>query len=221
MPFLKVSEAVKKIALEQVRLPLSILGDCPQCQSSSYRDGFCTDCGFQSDQYQNFLQAWQEAMGTQQKAQAGGKTGASTSYADLFPEIKTQTVKCPSCKEPSFENESGNPKQLFGSCKNCGHEISKLRIKKPSNSGIDNRWFKKVNRGTNIPSPFQQIAASRQKLREAAKEQQVDLGAFQDDAMNASNDAITRMNSMLQQSAQMSAQNKQQDANADNSEELQ
>jgi len=66
MPILKISNDIKKYALESIRVPISILGDCPQCQSNGFRDGICGDCNYIDPRVMEAIQEWQQAMGIQQ-----------------------------------------------------------------------------------------------------------------------------------------------------------
>jgi len=130
----------------------------------------------------------------------------------------TGKTKCPRCGDLSFENDSLKKGELSGSCTNpaCGHEIAgALGFKRPKFLGIDPRMVKKIQR--NFLSPAgKKIEKTKKQLKKSAKDN-TDLGALQDDSMNASMDATTRMKNMLQQSAQMDAQNKN-DENAESKE---
>ena len=86
--------------------------------------------------------------------------------------------------------------------------------------------LKKVKRNFLSPASLK-IEDNKNKLKKhkksAAEQQQMDLGALQDDSMNAHNDATTRMKNMLQQNAENEAQQNYQNrlTNATNSEEQQ
>jgi hypothetical protein len=213
MPVLKVTEAVRKIALEVVRVPISILGDCPQCQGNGYRDGICPDCNYIDPRVLEAIQEWQQAQGIQQKA-----AFRSLSFVDQFPDAYKAKEKCPRCGELTFNNDSLKKGDLSGSCENpaCGHEIAgALGFKRPKFLGIDPRMIKKVQRNFLSPAGLK-IEKNKKQLKKSAKDNS-DLGAIQDDSMNASMDATTRMKNLLQQSAQMDAQNKN-DENAESKE---
>ena len=229
MPNLKVSESIYKYALESIRVPISILGDCPQCQSNGYRDGICSDCNFIAPQVQEAIQEWQAAMGIQQYSEKLPKAAfRSLSFVDVISNNNfsgydlsgpsSGKVKCPQCGDLTFNNDSLKKGELSGSCENpkCGHEIAgALGFKRPKFLGIDPRMVKKIQR--NFLSPAgKKIEKTKKQLKKSAKDN-TDLGALQDDSMNASMDATTRMKNMLQQSAQMDAQNKN-DENAESKE---
>ena len=213
MPILKVSETLRKMALELVRVPISILGDCPQCQGNGYRDGICPDCNYIDPRVMDAINEWQQAQGIQQKA-----AFRSLSFVDMLPDVSKAKVKCPKCGDLTFNNDSLKKGELSGSCENpgCGHEIAgALGFKRPKFLGIDPRMMKKVQRNFLSPAGIK-IEKNKNKLKESSKDVS-DLGALQDDSMNASMDATTRMKNMLQQSAQMDAQNKN-DENAESKE---
>ena len=236
MPILNVSNSVMKYALEVVRIPITVLGDCPQCQSNGFRDGICPDCNFIHPNVQEAIQEWQNAMGIQQVAQQQQQNLAeqnpnakaafrSFAFVDMFPESTSRKQRCTKCKAFTFvDGKCEDPK--------CGHESPPegLGFKRPKFLGIDPRMLKKVKRNFLSPASVK-IEDNKNKLKKhekkgAAEQKQqqppMDLGALQDDSMNAHNDPSTRMRQMLQQSAQIDAQNKQQDnnENAENSEEL-
>ena len=233
MPILNVSDSVMKYALETIRIPISILGDCPQCQSNGFRDGICPDCGFVHPTVQQAIQEWQAAMGIQQNAeqmkQQPKAAFRSLSFVDVLsnnfngPDLSGPSsgkTKCPKCKDLTLnDTHCENPR--------CGYEQAPegLGFKRPKFLGIDPRMLKKVKRNFLSPASLK-IEENKNKLKNtkksAAEQQQMDLGALQDDSMNAHNDATTRMKNMLQQSAGIDAQMKQQnnDENANNSEEL-
>ena len=222
MPILKVSSDIKKYALELIRVPITVLGDCPQCRSNGFRDGICPDCNYIDPRVMEAIQEWQQAQGIQQKA-----AFRSLSFVDMMPNNfngidlsgpSTGKTKCPRCGDLSFDNDSLKKGELSGSCTNpaCGHEIAgALGFKRPKFLGIDPRMVKKIQR--NFLSPAgKKIEKTKKQLKKSAKDN-TDLGALQDDSMNASMDATTRMKNMLQQSAQMDAQNKN-DENAESKE---
>ena len=248
MPILKVSNDIKKYALEVVRIPISILGDCPKCQSNGFREGICPDCYFIDPRVEEAIQEWQAAMGIQQVVKQQQESLAeqnpnakaayrSLAFTDIFPGNfqgldpdgpSGGKVKCPRCGNLSFNNESMKKGVLSGSCENqnCLHEIAgDLGFKRPKFLGIDPRMVKKIQR--NFLSPAgKKIENNKNKLKKkSAKEQSLqeaiaaNPGAQQDDSMNASMDATTRMKNMLQQNAQVDSQEKYND-NANNSEEL-
>ena len=144
MPILKVSSDIKKYALELIRVPITVLGDCPQCRSNGFRDGICPDCNYIDPRVMEAIQEWQQAQGIQQKA-----AFRSLSFVDMMPNNfngidlsgpSTGKTKCPRCGDLSFENDSLKKGELSGSCTNpaCGHEIAgALGFKRPKFLGID------------------------------------------------------------------------------------
>jgi len=249
MPVLKVSDSVMKYAMEAIRIPITILGDCPMCQSNGFRDGICPDCNFIHPNVQAAIQEWQNAMGIQQVYQQQQQSLAeqnpnakaafrSLSFVDVLSNNfggfdlsgpSSGKVKCPQCGDLSFNNDSLKKGELSGSCENpkCGHEIAgALGFKRPKFLGIDPEMLKKVQRNFLSPASVK-IEKNKKKLKKhkksAAEQQPMDLGALQDDSMNAHNDATTRMKNMLQQGAGIESQENYQNSlnNANNSEEQQ
>jgi hypothetical protein len=224
MPILKVSNDIKKYALEIIKVPISIIGDCPQCQGNGYRDGICPDCNYIDARVQEAIAEWQQAMGIQQvidqqqqglaeqtpnsKSKKKAAYG-SLSFVDVLPSMNQTKVKCPSCGEMSFNNDSLKKGQLSGECENpkCRHEIAgETGFKRPKFLGIDPRMIKNIRR--NFPSPATlKIEDTKKKLKKSAKES-YDPGAVLDDSMVVKTDATSRMKNMLQQNAQIELQNK-------------
>jgi len=231
MPFLKVSDNIKKYALETIRVPISPLGNCPQCQSNGYRDGICPDCSYIDPQVLEAIQEWQNAMGIQQvikqqqselsEQNPNAKAAyRSLSLVDILPSISNAKTKCPNCGQMTFNNDSLKKGELSGSCENpaCSHEIAgALGFKRPNYLGIDPEIINSVKRNFLSPASIK-IEKNKKKLKKSAKES-YDPGALQDDSMNASMDATTRMWDMLKDNAQIDSQNKSEE-NAKNSEEL-
>jgi hypothetical protein len=232
MPILKVSEEIKKYALEVIKVPITVLGDCPQCQSNGYRDGICPDCAFIDSRVQEAIAAWQQAMGIEQvmkqQQQSLSEQNAmskaayrSLAFSDMFPSSATTKVKCPDCNQLTFENDSLKKGEISGECKNpiCMTEIAgETGFKRPKFLGIDPRWRKKVDRGYNFLSPGTlQIEQAKNKLKKKSAKEQNNPGAILNDAAAAEMDATTRMRSMQLQDAALQAQPQ----DAENSEEQQ
>ena len=233
MPILKVSNDIKKYALEVVRIPISPLGDCPQCQSNGYRDGICPDCTYVDPNVLEAIQEWQAAMGIQQvvKQQLQGLAEQnpnakaayrSLAFPDLFPSTNSEKTKCPICKKMTMVDGTCEDRECWGD-----KPPKELGFKRPDFLGIDPEMLKNVKR--NFPSPASlKIEKNNKKLKKkSAKGQSMqeaiaaNPGARQDDSMNASMDATTRMKNLLQQNAQVDSQNHDNDNdNANNSEEL-
>jgi len=232
MPILKVSEEIKKYALEVIKVPITVLGDCPQCQSNGYRDGICPDCAFIDPRVQEAIAEWQKAMGIEQVMKQQQQSLAeqnemskaayrSLAFTDMFPSSAATKVKCPECGEITFENDSLKKGEISGQCTNpkCMKEIAGATgFKRPKFLGIDPRWRKKVDRGRNFPSPAElAIQNTKTKLKKNSAKEQNDPGAILNDAAAASMDATTRMRSMQLQDAALQAQPQ----DAENSEEQQ
>ena len=101
MPILKVSSALEKIAMEVMRLNITILGDCPQCQGNAYRNGVCEDCEYIAEEVLAAIQAWQQSQGMKAAA-------ARFSFADML-----------------FENTQKKVKKIKGP---CGHKMDEDAI---------------------------------------------------------------------------------------------
>jgi len=239
MPIFKVSEDLKKYSSEVLRVPLSIITDCPQCRSASYKNGTCEDCSYIDPRWQASYQQWQEAQMAQQ--QVGKQKAASKfSFYEGLPELKTTTVPCPRCKQSTFEIPDDGKKvkrkdyyKKGGDCTNRECNFSKppqgLGFNSKDFVGVDNEWLKGVGGIQQNFKPVLTLTASKIEenkniLKRSAQQQQVDPGAFLDNSMTVSLDKTTRMNNMLQTNAQLESQSKQQkenDGNAENSEEQQ
>jgi hypothetical protein len=228
MPILKVSDQVKKIALEVIRVPISPLGDCPQCQGNGYRDGICPDCAYIDPTVLQAIKEWQDAMGIQnavRQQQQNPDTKAaykSLAFTDILPgnfeglELNGPSsgkVNCPRCGQLSFNNDSVVKGQLSGSCENsnCLHEIAgALGFKRPKFLGIDNKWRKNVDRGRNFLSPAgTKIEKNKKKIKKSTKEQGIDPGALLDDSMIVVTDDAARAQQMIQQKALIDTETKQ------------
>jgi len=230
MPVLKVSNDIKKYALEVIRVTISPIGDCPQCQGNGYRDGICPDCGYVDARVQEAIAEWQDAMGIQQvvkqqqQSLAEQNPNAKAAYRSLsFVDVVSNEfnsynnkVKCPKCNQITFNNDSLKKGELSGSCENsaCGHEIAgALGFKRPKFLGIDPEVQKSLRRNFLSPAS-QKIEKNKSKLKKKSAKG-MNPGALQDDSMNAAMDGTTRMWELLKGTAQVDAQNK----NEENSEE--
>jgi hypothetical protein len=215
MPILKVSEKVKKYALEVVRIPVSILGDCPQCRGNAYRDGICPDCSYIDPRVMQSIQEWQEAQGIQQKA-----AFRSLSFVDMLPYADDKKTLCPKSKSIEDHQKGNTVVDSVCSDPKCTYEAPPegLGFKRPKFLGIDPRMIKNIRKNYLSPAA-QKIEDNKKKLKKSAKGN-LNPGALQDDSMNAKMDATTRMKDMLQQSALIDSQEKQQNDENAKSEEL-
>ena len=234
MPILKVSDSVMKYAMEAIRIPISILGDCPMCQSNGFRDGICPDCNFIHPNVQAAIQEWQNAMGIQQVYQqqqqnlAEQNPNAKAAFRSLsFVDVLSNNfggfdldgpssgkVKCPQCGDLSFSNDSLKKGELSGSCENpkCGHEIAgALGFKRPKFLNLDKDWLKEtggVRRNFLTPSQAsEKIERIKKTLKKSAKGQ-MDTGALLDDSMVVLTDPIEKMDQVIQDKALIDSQNK-------------
>jgi len=228
MPVLKVSNDIKKYALEVIRVTISPIGDCPQCQGNGYRDGICPDCSYIDPRVQEAIQEWQDAMGIQQvvkqqqqelaKQNPNAKAAyRSLSFVDVISndfsgmDLSTPAgngkVKCPRCGQITFNNDSLKKGELSGSCENnaCRHEIAgALGFKRPKFLGIDPEIEKNIKRRFLSPAS-KKIEKNKKKLKKkSAKE--INPGALQDDSMNAAMDGTTRMWDLLKGTAEIDAE---------------
>ena len=223
---------------------MTILGDCPQCQSNAYRDGICPDCSFVHPNVQEAIQEWQSAMGIQQtlkqqqqslaeqnpNAKAAYKSLAFTDimpdFSDVFGNAQQSKVKCPNCNQLTFNNESRKKGELSGSCENpkCQHEIAgALGFKRPQFLNLDKRWLKEVGGiKRNFLSPSDKIDELKKKIKKSSAQNGPTAdevaGAKQDDSMNAAMDPTTRFRKIQLDAAGIDAE---QQMNADNSKEQQ
>ncbi len=249
MPILKLSNNIKKYALEAIRVPISPIGDCPQCQGNAYRDGICTDCAYIDPRVQEAIQEWQDAMGIQQVVKQqqqqnpndkGNKKAAyrSLSFVDVLPSqeisqmysttpASTGKVKCPACKQMTFENESLTKDQISGECSNreCLHEIAgplgfKRGPKVKKDIGPRPEWLKGVG-GVQRNFPRSRAAQEIEKNKKTLKKsgaKGMNPGAVLDNSMVVVTDDIPRSEQLLRQKALIDASGNQTD-NEDNNEE--
>jgi len=237
MPVLKVSSDIKKYALEVIRVSISPLGDCPQCQGNGYRDGICPDCSYIDPRVQEAIQEWQDAMGIQQvvkqqQSLAEQNPNAKAAYRSLsFVDIvspdfegldlsgtSSGKAECPRCKQRTFVNDSMKKGDLSGSCENpaCGHEIAgALGFKRPKFLGIDPEVGKNIKRNFLSPAS-QKIEKNKKKLKKKSAKG-MNPGALQDDSMNAAMDGTTRMWDLLKGTAEIDAQNKNEETSEEQS----
>jgi len=238
MPLFKVSDNLEKYAREVLRTPFTIITNCPQCRSTSYADGTCEDCSYEDPRYLATLQAWQEAQMAQQQG-SQKKSSFKLSFNDYdFPDLKTTSVPCPRCNQTTFEIPDTGKKikkqdyyRKGGECTNPKCNFSKppqgLGFNSAEFVGIDPEWLQQVGGIRQNFKPIKTnisevIEKNKKSLKKSAKGQMLDPGAFLDDSMTVSLDKTTRMKNMLQQSAQLESQTKQQqqnDGNADSEEQ--
>jgi len=230
MPILNVSSSIKKYALETIRVPISPLGDCPQCQGNGYRDGICPDCNYIDARVQEAIQEWQDAMGIQQVIKQQQESLAeqnpnakaayrSLAFSDLLPSMEMTQIECPKCGENNFQNESSDKDNIAGNCKSCGWEIADKNKgtrfnngpKVPKVIGPRPEWLKEIGGvQRNFPKASETIELTKNKLKKtkkkSAKEQQMNPGAKLDNSMVVVTDDIARGEQLLRQKALIDAQ---------------
>jgi len=191
MPIMKVSENLIKEALEVIRINITVLGDCPQCQGTNYRGGICEDCAFVSPEVMEAIKEWQESQGIQQKA--AFKSLAFTDYFTAPPVAKEE--KCPKCGRRGFNIQCDNPQ--------CLHESppAELNIGRPTFTGVDPKLVRnKKNRF--IPSAEHSVKEKIKKQKGKLKKKKASIGNMLDDDQVASSDKVTRGKDALQAVAQ-------------------
>ena len=233
MPILKVSNDIKKYALEVIRVTISPIGDCPQCQGNGYRDGICPDCAFIAPEVQEAIQEWQDAMGIQQvvkqqqqsiKEQNPNAKAAykSLAFTDIIPSIDKQNTfmqkqKCNDCGQMTWMSDADPKHPKAGNCTNpeCGAEIAgALGFNRPEKTGIDRDKVKVVRR---FLSPASLKIEDNKKNLKKKSAKGMNPGAIQDDSMNAAMDGTTRMWDLLKGTAEVDAQNKNEQNNEEQS----
>jgi methionyl-tRNA synthetase len=192
MPIMKVSENLIKEALEVIRINITVLGDCPQCQGTNYRGGVCEDCAFISPEVMEAIQEWQESQGITQKA--AFKSLAFVDYFAAPPVGKEQ--KCPRCGRRGFNIQCENPKCMYE------EPPMELNHQRPSYTGVDPKLVKnKKNRF--IPSAEHSVKEKIKKHKSKLKKtKKASIGNMLDDDQVASTQKITRGKDALQAVAQ-------------------
>lgn len=180
MPIFKVSEDLLKISRELIRIPVTVLGDCPQCGGSEIRTGTCEDCGWISEEVEEAIQAWQASQGLsdiqvkrQQEAQAKAREGlglppmAASTFVDAFPQFtayytQKNEQKCPNpkCGRGGFDLK----------CEGCGETRppADLDIETKPFTGID---YSRVEQGRriNIKPTWEVLKALKEKVPKKTK----------------------------------------------------
>jgi len=213
MPVLKVSEALVKEAMELIRINITVLGDCPQCNGSNYRSGVCEDCAFISPEVMEAIQEWQQAQGIQQKAAT-----RRFSFVEMLERPSTtlpsaRDTQCPGCGKYGFDLE----------CDHCGHSdrssLEKKGLERPDSpyTGI-NRKDLDVRRRVKPTADVYNSKRKRNKKQDnrtvaAAKIEvlreilaSTDLGAVLDDSQVVKTDASSRIWDAQKSVAEVKAQ---------------
>ena len=193
MPIMKVSENLIKEALEVIRINITVLGDCPQCEGTNYRGGVCEDCGFISPEVMEAIKEWQESQGIQQK-----QSFRSLAFADYFavPPAGKES-KCPKCGRRGFNIQCENPQCVYE------EPPMELNLPKPSYTGVDPELVK--NKKTRfLPSAEHSVKEKikKQKSKLKKKTKKASIGNMLDDDQVASSDKVTRGKDALQAVAQ-------------------
>jgi ribosomal protein L37E len=194
MPLLKVSENLIKEALEVIRIQITVLGDCPQCQGESYRSGVCEDCGFISPEVMQAIKEWQQSQGI--KGKKSFKSLAFTDYFSAPPLAKD--LKCPRCGRRGFNIQCENPQ--------CGYEEppAGLNHPRPNFTGVDPDLI--VNKKKRfIPSAEKTVKDKIKKHKKNLRKKRTkkaSIGNMLDNDQVASSEKVTRGQSALQAVAQ-------------------
>jgi hypothetical protein len=213
----------KKEAKEVIRINLTVLGLCPQCNGDNYRSGICEDCGFISPEVQEAIKEFEESQNTSVKVPKPKKEDDSQ-FSPGYPKLSSSNVltyydymkqnhgqKVDLCPEGHLMDETG----LFCKEPNCTYERppAQLDFKAPSYTGIDpNIEQKRV-----FVSPAEKrIVVMKNKLKSDKKNKKSSNksgnsnedvndvpGASLDDASVAANDKFTRGQQMVEDSAKI------------------
>ena len=193
MPIMKVSENLIKEALEVIRINITVLGDCPQCQGTNYRGGVCEDCAFISPEVMEAIKEWQASQGI--KGKAAFKSLAFTDYFTSPPVEKE--AKCPRCGRRGFNIQCENPQ--------CMYEEPPIGLNhsSPSFTGVDQSLVTN-KRNRFIPSAEHSVKEKikKQKSKLKKKTKKASIGNMLDDDSVASSDKVTRGKDALQAVAQ-------------------
>jgi len=218
MPILKVSENLYKEAMEVIRINITVLGDCPQCQGHNYRSGVCEDCAFISPEVLEAIKEWQQSQGIDQKAAA-----ARFSFLDAMP-TSVMDTKCPNCGKLGFDLECECGHRDLDTLKSKGLELVidgtgvkdmkvRRRFLSPYSVQKDKRKHKKKHKKSSSRLwELQELLESKQAKTPGAR--------LQDDLV-ASDSPVTRMNNMLQTDAQLKDQQSAQNPSSDEQPEEQ
>jgi hypothetical protein len=190
---MKVSENLIKEALEVIRINITVLGDCPQCQGTNYRGGVCEDCAFISPEVMEAIKEWQASQGIKGKA-----AFKSLSFADYFtsPPLAKE-AKCPRCGRKGFNIQCENPQCMYE------EPPMELNHSSPSFTGVDQNLIKNKKHRF-IPSAEHSVKEKikKQKSKLKKKTKKASIGNMLDDDSVASSDKVTRGKDALQAVAQ-------------------
>ena len=187
---MKVSANLIKEALEVIRINITVLGDCPQCEGTNYRGGVCEDCAFISPEVMQAIQEWQASQGIQEKA-----AFKSLAFSDYFTTPLTEERKCPRCGRRGFNIRCENPQCIYE------EPPGELNHTKPSFTGVNPELIRnKKNRF--IPSAEQTVKEKIKKHKSKLKKKKASIGTMLDDDQVASSQKITRGKDALQAVAQ-------------------
>jgi ribosomal protein L37E len=176
MPILKVSEDLKKIAKEVIRIQITVLGDCPQCGGTNYRSGVCEDCAFISPEVMEAIKEWQESQ------QQGTKAAHRVAFTDLLP-AADMSAKCPKCGRLGFDVN----------CEGCTYS------EPPEGLGFHDPEFTGPSPELDIRRRFLPPGSAikrhkdRLKKRKTKKKSSVEPGTSLDDSTVVSSDPISRI----------------------------
>ena len=215
----------KKEAKEVIRVNLTVLGLCPQCNGDNYRSGICEDCGFISPEVQEAIKEFEESQNTPAKVPRPKKeedsqfspgypklSSANSSVSTYYDYMKkNHGQKVDLCPNGHLMDENG----LYCKEPECTYERppAQLDFKAPSYTGIDpNIEQKRV-----FISPAEKhITVMKNKLKSYKKKKKTSNksgnsnedvndvpGASLDDASVAASDKVTRGQQMLEDAAKI------------------
>ena len=216
-------ELPKKEAKEIIRVNLTVLGLCPQCNGDNYRSGICEDCGFISPEVQEAIKEFEESQNTSVKVPKP-KAESNDQFAPGYPKLSSSSVstyyeymqknhgdKVDMCPNGHLMDETG----LFCREPECTYERppSQLDFKAPSYTGIDpNMEQKRVfispaeKRMTVLKSKLKSDKKKKKTSNksENSNEDMNDVpGASLDDASVAASDKVTRGQQMVEDAAKI------------------
>jgi len=215
----------KKEAKELMRVNLTVLGLCPQCNGDNYRSGICEDCGFISPEVQEAIKEFEVAQNTPVKVpkpkkqddegfspgypKAASANSSVTTYFDYMK--KTQGDKLDLCPNGHLMDET----HLFCREPECTYERppAQLDFKAPSYTGISpNIEQKRVF----ISPAEKRITVMKNKLKNDKKKKKTSKksensneemngvpGTTLDDSSVAASEKVTRGQQMLEDAAKI------------------
>jgi len=200
MPILKVSKDLERIAKEVIRIQITVLGDCPQCQGTNYRSGVCEDCAFISPEVMEAIKEWQEA----QAIGPQGKAASRFAFTDILPSGAdiSRDFECPKCGRKGFDIQCENAQ--------CGYEQPPrdLNHRDPEYTGVSPELAGTIRRkflspGGKIEEHKKRLKKRKtKKVKKSFKAPEVKPGTSLDDSTIVSTDAKSKTDQAVAQMAQ-------------------